>query len=295
MPERSLSLVTRFSHLLGNAVVAVVLGGAFAVAFAFVWPIVTGQMGGVDKQLLLSLFSAFFGASMGFLGARVAATLDRVRMRHVKDHNSLVDIQRQLNTVHQLMGEAMFTLSDYGSTVGQTLSVPGALGLYSNWPGFLPELSSETLAGLINVDFFNDVYSTNQQLRRINQDIGNLGRHKNEMQSAALAGQISQVEYKRNLAVLLGQVQTLRAFLGSACAELVERVSAARVLMHEERPTWAFSLRVTPRYYGRNFQKKVGAEREVVIQELKESEERSRRQIAEVVRKIREALGEGHS
>src|SRR4029077_14309481 len=106
---------------------------------------------------------------------RLAEALKRLFDRQETHHKTLNRLQHYFNECLSITGDNIFVSEDFLKIFPDEVLAAGELRVFVN--RFHPyPIERELLLGVSNVDFLNDVYTLNVELRKLNDSMGAIDR-----------------------------------------------------------------------------------------------------------------------
>jgi len=234
------------------------------------------------NDLKIAIIGGLVGSVFTFAVTRFSDFLNRIRERNARHYTALVRLEH--------------ALTEYGGVIDDNRqSIETILIAFSN-KGALPLNRLATVStdksiqyDLHNLELINDVFSFENDLRRMNDDSTNINFHLNSFQNAVLNKTVSIEEYEALVSNLKEGIGMLRAFLIEFLDNIVELTAKARIRMAHDA-TWTTKLL----RWSVDLNKKIiteGQLRKIKIKVLGEIEE-NRKKSLERKRKIHETFAD---
>jgi len=232
------------------------------------------------------LTSAFAGAFFAYLFIRFA---DRGKSRKEKYKTN----RRSLSKIQLIGNENCNLLSGTLFNIEQILNVIKLAREKSQNPfttnRLMPiTIDKDILLDLRNDDFINDYFSYTVLVEKHNSDVNSINNFHDSMKMARLTGQISPENYKENMQRLGENIKLFESF----CIDSLERtqiiIAKSRVLLKEESSLIRKLFKKTYKGYNKDFDRKSKAELLLLKEEIRKTQEQSKKDIDEVKSSISE-------
>jgi len=233
------------------------------------------------EQLLIEGFSAFAGAFFAFLFLRLAEFFGKIYQRQVKHYNSLVTLETQLNELGGIIHDNIYLLPYFRKAI-----LSGHI--YFSKLRQLP-IDRSHYGKLYDINFINDLFSFNYQLRKLNDDIDSLASGYTDTKNAYIHHHIQKPDYLINAQLTADHLITLEVFLSEMEKQTVNLMAKVRLMSKKDIPlgTKIMSLLI---HTSDTKLKKIEIENEAnkLLQEIEETKTKSQKEIEEILKKFRE-------
>ncbi|MBI3527856.1 MAG: hypothetical protein HY067_07795 [Betaproteobacteria bacterium] len=262
---------------LGITVVAALAAiGAGSVSWVF-WEAWQGS----DREAFRALLGAFSGAFFAFLFVRFGEGLKRIYERKEKHHTSLVRLQHYFNDCLNITGDNIFIVVNFLSVFDEKRLQSNDLPIFINRFHEYP-IDRELVIGLTNLDFANDVYTLNVELRKLNDSLVTIDRSYARIAEAFISKKIDPAMYVANIRHSRGRYVEMREFLLQEKLDLI-RLFASSNLLTKDAPFLVRVIRVlTKSSYSSRFKTDLPTEVKRVSAEIDAGAKNSRLRIEEV-------------
>lgn len=235
-------------------------------------------MSNIEYDLLVQGFAAFAGAFFAFLFLRVAEFFTKLYQRQVKHYNSLVNLEVQLNEIGGIISDNIYILPKFREVIASG-------NIYFNNLHLLP-IDKSHYENLYDLDLMNRVYTYNYGLRKINDDMQTATQGYLDIKDALIQQNINKKDYVINASLMADQLFLIEVFLKELQNETVELQARVRVQMRGDKPLGTriqqfFIHSVGPKIK----QDELDEEIKKLKSELKETGEKSRKEIDDVLKK----------
>ena len=257
---------------------------AFAVIFSFVFIfsslIFIKIFVQPDQLFIIQGLSAFMGAFFAFLFLRLADFLERIYKRQVKHYNSLVILETQLNELGGIIHDNIYLIPFFRDAITSG-------NIYFSKLRQLP-IDRSHYESLHDIDFINDLFTFNYQLRKINDDIDSLADGYVDIKNAYIQHHIEKQDYLINAQISADLLTALEAFLGDMEERTVQLMAKARLMARKDMPLGTKIARWFIHTSGSKLKKKeVDKEAKKLLKEIEETKTQSQKEIEEVIKKYR--------
>ena len=236
------------------------------------------QLNDWQIELFTQSFAAFFGAFFAYLFLRIGDFFSKVYERQVKHFNSLVILETQLNELGGIVHDNLYVIPDFRRVITSG-------NVYFNNLHSLPYDKSH-YEKLYDLDLINELFSYNYQLRKLNDDIETLTNGYGELKNALIQGSLNHESYILNVQNIAHHLITLEVFLKDIEEKNVRLQARITVQMRRDIPLGTRLLQIFAHSDGSKLNKKEIEKQEAKLRsELKESSEKSQKEIDEAVKK----------
>ncbi len=184
---------------------------------------------GSDREAFRALLGAFSGAFFAFLFVRFGEGLKRIYDRKEKHHTSLVRLQHYFNDCLNITGDNVFVADTFLNVFDEKRLQSNDLPIFINRFHEYP-IDRELVIGLTNLDFANDVYTLNVELRKLNDSLATIDRSYAQVMEAFISKKIDPAMYVANIRHSRGQYVEMREFLLQTKADLIRLFASANLL-----------------------------------------------------------------
>jgi len=206
---------------LGIVVAAILCGVVAASGTWLFWDTVKMS----DQDAFRALLGAFAGAFFAFLFVRLAEGLKRIYDRKEKHHTTLVRLEHYFNDSLNITSDNIFIADTFLEKSFQ----PDQLIVFSNRFYNYP-IDRELVLGLTNLDFANDLYTLNVELRKLNDSMATLDRSCAQVMRVFLSKNIDLDTYIASIRYSRHRYVEIREFLLEVKSDLVRMLAIARLL-----------------------------------------------------------------
>ena len=212
----------------GVAGVAAIAGIAAASGGWLFWDTLKGS----DREAFRALIGAFSGAFFAFLFVRFGEGLKRIYDRKEKHHTTLVRLTHYFNDCLNITGDNVYVANTALSVFSEETLASGELPVFFNEFHSYP-IDRELVIGLTNMDFANEVYTLNVELRKLNDSMATTDRSYAEVKAAFISKQIDPKTYVANVRHGRPRYIELREFLLELKADLIRHMASANLLARD--------------------------------------------------------------
>lgn len=231
-----------------------------------------------NSQILVQGFSAFAGAFFAFFFLRLGEFLAKLYQREIKNYNSLVLLEIQLNELGGIIHDNLYILPNFMREI-----VSG--NIYFNNLHTLP-MDKSHYDNLYDLDLMNRLFSYQYQTRKLNDDMTTASLGYSDIKNALIQKNIGQRDYIINAKILASNLKQIEIFLMELQNETVELLAKVRVQMVYDKPFGAklqsFFMHASSKRIRKDDIKK---EKEKLLKEIEETKTQSQKQIEEVLKK----------
>lgn len=264
----------RLLFAFGVAGVAAIVGIAAASAGWLFWE----TLKGADREAFRALLGAFSGAFFAFLFVRLGEGLKRIYDRKEKHHTTLVRLMHHFNDCLNITGDNVYVADTALSVFSEERLTSPELPVFFNEFHQYP-IDRELVIGLTNMDFANEVYTLNVELRKLNDSMATIDRSYAEVKAAFVSKQIDPKTYIANIRHGRPRYIEIRAFLLPLKADLI-RLMASANLLSRDAPFLVSVIRgLTRSTYSKRFEQQRQAEMQSIETEIEANAEASRARI----------------
>jgi len=205
----------------------------FAIIFGFiaapVYIFFSSALSGTDTNTFKSFAGAFYGAFFAFLFVRTGEGLTKIYERKSKHFNTLVRFQHYFNDCLNITGDNVFIADDYIRIFDDRTLAKKEPRVFFNVFHEYP-IDSELLIGLTNIDFINEVYTLNVELRKLNDTMHAIDRSYDQIRRAFVEKNIDLDTYILNVKEEKLRYFEVKKFLLETKSDLVRLYSISRIL-----------------------------------------------------------------
>lgn len=231
--------------------------------------------------LLTQGLSAFAGAFFAFLFLRLAEFLLRVHQRKVKNYNSLVLLETQLNELGGIIDDNLYLIPSFRKAITSG-------HIYFSKLRQLP-IDRSHYENLHDVSLINDLFTYNYRLRKINDDIDSLAGGYADIKNAYIQHHIQLQDYLANAEFSSELLKSLEAFLKDTEARTTKLQAKIRLMLKRDMLLGTKILRLFIHTSGASLKKAdIDKEEEKLLDEIEDTKSRSHEEIEEVLKKCRD-------
>ena len=243
-------------------VVAIVAIAATSATWVFweVWK-------GTDRDAFRAMMGAFSGAFFAFLFLRLGDGLKRVYERKEKHHTALVRLQHYFNDCLNTTGDNLFIADACVRVFDETRLQTGDRPIFMNQFQQYA-IDRELPVGLTNVEFLNEVYTLNVELRKLNDSLATVDRAYAQVRGAFLAKKLELPDYLANARLTRSRSLEMREFLIETKNDLI-RLFATSNLLLKDAPFLGIVIRALVKSsYSKDFKERLAEETSRVSLEI---------------------------
>lgn len=266
---------------IGVAIVSALAAIAAASAAWVFWEAWKGS----DREAFRALLGAFSGAFFAFLFLRFGDSLRRIYERKEKHHTALVRLQHYFNDCLNATGDNVFIADDCISVFNEARLQSGDRPIFmSQFQEYA--IDRELPIGLTNIEFLNEVYTLNVELRKLNDSMATVDRAYAQVREAFLAKRLELPDYLANARLTRKRYLEMKEFLLQTKRDLI-RLFATSNLLLKDAPFLVRVIRaLTKSSYPKDFKKRLTEETSRVSQEMDGLAIISAERINEVQRRV---------
>ena len=260
--------------ILAFVLLAVIFGFIATAAFVF-FKALFGSDTGIRKDLT----AAFMGAFFAFLFVRLGEGLHLIYKRKAINRNALVRLQHQYNDCLNVINDNIFIIDTFFSVFAGYNSGQQDQRVFVNRLQMIP-IERDLVVDLNNLDFINDIFTLNVDLRKLNDSMDTVNHMIEETREAFIGGRIDHANYVNNIDRQRPQMQELKKFLHAAMDDLVKALASSNLLLEDE-PILSTIIRLSsPIHYNSSQRKRLPDEIAKIRKEIEaigqESDQRIR-------------------
>ena len=260
---------------IGVAIVAV----AAAIAATSVTWVFWDAWKASDLEAFKALVGAFGGAFFAFLFVRFGDGLKKIYDRKEKNHSTIVRLQHYFNDFLNITGDNLFIADDCIRVFEEKSLQAGHRVIYMNVFHSYP-VDRETLVGLTNVEFLNEVYSLNVDLNKLNASLAAVDRAYGHARDAFVATHLDLLSYIDNARRTRDRCAEMRGFLLRTRHDLIRLLAMANLLA-KDPPFLARVIRaLTKTSYPRSLKSSLDAEISRVTADMDDIAKQSAQRVA---------------
>lgn len=255
--------MTNLRLIVGVALIAVVFGCAAATFSRVLWDawIISNQ------ESSTAMAGAFAGAFFALVFVRLGEALNKIYSRSERNQTSLIRLQHYVNDCMNVTNDNVFIAKNCLGVFDEAVLLTGQLPVFMNVPLPCP-IDKETPLGLTNIDFLNEVYSLNVDLKTMNDSMATIDRAYSQIRDAFIQKSIDPPTYLENARRTRERYRELAGFLMELQKDLVRTLATSRILMRRTPFFISIVRLITQRYYGRKFPHELAREIARVEQEI---------------------------
>jgi hypothetical protein len=182
----------------------------------------------MDDEVIIQIFGAFCGAFFAFFFFRLAEFFKSFYDRQVKNYNSLVNLETQLNEFGGILSDNLYILSNFIKNIENGK-------IFFNILRLLP-INREHYENFLNTDIINDLFIHNYQARKVNDDIDAFNEGYRDMKNAFIQKNISREEYQHNANILEKSMRLHILFEEKLQEETINLMARVRARRKKDRP-----------------------------------------------------------
>lgn len=240
---------------------------------------------GADREAFRALLGAFSGAFFAFLFMRFGEGLKRIYDRKEKHHTSLVRLQHYFNDCLNITGDNVFVIDTFLDVFDEQRLQSNDLPIFINRFHEYP-IDRELVIGLANLDFANDVYALNVELRKLNDSLATIDRSYAQIMEAFISKKIDPAIYVDNIRHSRERYVEMREFLLQTKTDLIRLFVSAK-LLSKDVPFLVRVIRALTRSsYSSRFKAGLPAEVKKVSAEIEARSQQSRLRIEGVQARV---------
>jgi len=240
---------------------------------------------GSDLEGFRALLSGFAGAFFAYLFVRFGDGMKKIYDRKEKHHTTLVRLQHYFNDCLNITGDNVFVADDFLRAFDERRLQAGERPIFMNQFQQYP-IDRELVIGLTNLNFANEVYTLNVELRKLNDSLAAADRAYVQPKEAFIAKNIDLATYLANARLSRDRCRELKGFLLQVRRDLT-RLFAISNLLIKDAPFLVRVVRaLTISKYSRTMTKDLDAEIVRLNAEIEAGAEASRKRIQEVQERV---------
>lgn len=265
----------------GVAIVAAIAAIAAASATWVFWEAWKGS----DREAFRALIGAFSGAFFAFVFLRLGDGLKRIYERKEKHHTALVRLQHYFNDCLNTTGDNVFIADDCVRVFDESRLQSGDRPIFmSQFQQYA--IDRELPIGLTNLEFLNEVYTLNVELRKLNDSLATVDRAYAQVREAFLAKKLELSDYLANARLTRKRSLEMKEFLLQTQRDLI-RLFATSNLLLKDAPFLVRVIRALAKSsYSKDFKERLAEETRRVSQEMDGLAKISGERINEVQRRV---------
>ncbi len=244
--------------------IAIIFGFMLSVSF---W-LFNSTFVQMEKKYIENFVGAFAGAFFAFIFVRLGNALSNIYDRHVQNYNALVQLEHHLNDCLNIIGDNYYECDVYIKAI-EGMNSPDKIHLIMSRLEPIP-IKKELLSSLIHIDLVNDLFSLNQHVRKLNEDMISFNDGYELIKKSFIELRISPEQYVMNAKSAIGARNNLKSFLLSAKDEIVQLAAAIRILLRDKPLLLSFVLFFAASHYDKEFKKKQAEEEVKIKKEIDE-------------------------
>jgi hypothetical protein len=240
---------------------------------------------GADREAFRAMLGAFSGALFAFLFVRLGEALKRLYERKEKNDTTLIRLQHYFNDCLNITGDNIFIADFILPLIDEQRLRSGDLPVLSNEFHEYP-IERELIVGLTNVDFLNDVYTLNVELRKLNDSMATADRSYEQVTDAFLSKKIEPEMYIANLLHSRPRYAEIREYLLETKEDLVRLFATTTVLLRQAPFLVRVIRALTKSRYSKRFEADLAAEIARASADIQIAARKSRERIEKVHRRV---------
>lgn len=247
----------------GVAIVAAVAAIAATSATWVFWDAWKGS----DREAFRAIVGAFAGAFFAFLFLRLGDGLKRIYERKEKHHTALVRLQHYFNDCLNTTDDNLFIADDCVRVFDEGRLQSGDRPIFmSQFQQYA--IDRELLIGLTNLEFLNEVYTLNVELRKLNDSLATVDRAYAQVREAFLSKKLELPDYLVNARLTRKRSLEMKEFLLQTKRDLI-RLFATSNLLLKDAPFLVRVIRALAKSsYSKDFKEQLTDEIRRVSQEM---------------------------
>jgi len=231
-------------------------------------------------ELLIQGFSAFAGAFFAFLFLRLAEFFSKIYERQLKHYNALVLLETQLNELGGIIHDNLFLIPFFNNAITSG-------NIYFSKIRQLP-INRSHYVNLHDIDLINDLFSFNNQLRKLNDDIDSLTDGYLDIKNAYIQHHIQKQDYLINAQIYFEQLIAIEAFLTDMQNRTIQLMAKVRLMANKDIPLGTKIGRWFIKTSGSSIKKEdISKEAKKLFKEIESTKTKSQKDIEEIVKKIK--------
>jgi hypothetical protein len=265
---------------------SVVLAAAIvAMATAsFAW-VVWDAFRETDQESFRALVGAFAGALFAFLFVRLGEGMMRVYERKEKHHNAVVRLMHYFNECLNITGDNIYVVDTALDVFSEERFTSPELPILFNQFLQYP-IDRELVLGLTNLDFANEVFSLNIDLRKLNDSMATIDRSYGEIKEALISKNIDRNIYVGNVRHSRPRYFEVKEFL-LGLKETIIKLMATANLLSRDAPFMVRAIRGLSRSkYSKDFGSLREKEIKKVTSEIEANADSSRAKIEQIKQRV---------
>ena len=198
---------------------------------------------------------------------RLGEGLKRIYERKERNHTALVRLQHYFNDCLNTTADNLFIADDCVRVFDETRLQSGDHPIFmSQFQQY--EIDRELPIGLTNVEFLNEVYTLNVELRKLNDSMETVDRAYAQVREAFLAKKLELPDYLANARLTRKRSLEMKEFLLETKRALI-RLFAASNLLLKDAPFLVTVIRALAKSsYSKDFKERLSEETSRVSQEI---------------------------
>lgn len=180
-----------------------------------------------------SFYGAFMGAFFAFIFVRISEALTKFYDRMAKNQSALVKLQFYLNDCLSLLGDNVYTIDNYFNIFSNYGSDAPEPKLFGNELHQIP-IDNNLVVSLTNIEFINDLYVINTELRKLNDSVNSMNRMLEQTTRAFIEKHIDHKTYAANIEHYKPNMDTLRKFMYAGKKDITKALAVDLVLLRDE-------------------------------------------------------------
>ncbi|GEM_PF-5682705 len=204
-----------------------------------------------DPDYISTSLGAFFGAFFVFFFVIIERMIGRILARQDRNRNALVKHQRLLNEYISIVGDLIFSIEEFTKALE-------ANGVYTTYFPLI-QLEPDLLQDFSNIDYTNDAFELNIDLRKSNQSLACVVEAYNDLKKAFLGRTIlADVFHQTNHSYIVPHLKSARGFLIKMDEKIEVLFAKNKALFKssERAIDWFLGLFTIRNSYPRGFDKK---------------------------------------
>lgn len=231
------------------------------------------------------MLGAFSGALFAFLFVRLSEALKKLYDRKEKNDTTLVRLQHYFNDCLNITSDNIFIVDFILPLVDEKRLRSGDLPVLTNKFHEYP-IERELISGLTNIDFLNDAYTLNVELRKLNDSMAVVDRSYDQVRDAFLSKKIEPEMYISNLLHSRPRYAEIREYLLETKEDLVRLFATTNVQLREAPFLVRVIRSLTRSRYSKRFESDLSAEIVKVSAEIEVAARKSQERIEKVHRRV---------